>query len=66
MCELLVEKSYTIALPVRFSLTLISPGPVLESRRFTLLVDTDNGDGHSGGIVVAHGIGYCIGEAISD
>lgn len=65
MCESVVEKSPTAALQVWFSLTLMLPGPVRESTCFAWLVDTDNGNDYSGGIDVADGIGYCVGEIIS-
>ena len=38
--------------------------PVAESTRFAILVDTSNGNGHPGGVGVANGIRYGVGETI--
>ena len=61
----MVEKLPAAVPEVWFSPRLMLSRLVPESTCLTLLVDADNGNDHTGGIGVANGIRYGVGETIS-
>ena len=60
----MVEKLPTAVREGSFSATLLFPELTPLGASLTPLANTIDGDGHSGSICVATGIGYCVGETI--
>jgi len=64
VCKSVVEKLPTAVPEGSFSATLLFPKLMPLGASLTPLADTINGNGHSGSIGVANGIGYRVGETI--
>lgn len=61
-----VAKTFPTVVPIdSFSATMFLPMFVAKGTALTPLANTNDGNSHGGGIDVADGVGYCVGEAIS-